>query len=430
MLISYLLKRPLVGLFLFLVFSDIVITNGASNPKIIMIEIKGNVKTLDYIIEREIKHKILIPLDSVLAEEDRDRIENLGLFSEVQWRMVLLENNAAKLVYNVVESVQNIPPTILPAYDEKTGWSIIGGIFMTNWRGRNQSLSFNISVGGKDTYGLVFSDPWKFGNHVSMKIQIDKSIYDHNFLDYNIEKNIGRIDFGRWYGENIKLIMGTSIESKEFKNELFPKNKYFYFSIKPVIKYDTRDVYWNPTKGVLWSNYYVFNSGISFSNFSWKKSISLYHQLIKSRKELIVAINGTFKFVWGDKEETWLNYLGDSFTVRGWKLPNRDLFDSKSESYRFGHELIHGSFELRKVIIPKFITKYDTEFGLIGVFFIDSGLISDEIKNINNDLIMVGSGFGLRIPFPLINLIRLDYGWGYNKKWNFGSFHWGISHKF
>ena len=170
-------KRPFLGLFLFFIFSNITFTN--YNFNINSIEIKGNTKTLNYIIEREIKHHIAIPLDSVIVEADIARLENLGIFSEVTYTVVPLDDINAKLVYNVIESVQKIPPTISPTYDEKTGWSIIGVFLMTNWRGRNQSLSLNASIGGKNTYGILFNDPWRFGNHVSMKMQINKSIYEH-----------------------------------------------------------------------------------------------------------------------------------------------------------------------------------------------------------------------------------------------------------
>jgi len=431
-LIITLQKRPLRGLFLFLLLSEIILTN--QKIKINNIEIQGNTKTLNYIIQREINHHISSPLDSIMAEEDRARIENLGIFSEVTWEVIPIDNVNAKLVYKVIESIQNIPPTILPAYDEKTGWSVVGAFLMTNWRGRNQSLSFNASFGGKDTYGIIFNDPWSFGNHVSMKIQIDKSIYKHNFLEYNIEKDIMRIDFGRWFGQFIKTKIGFSLESTEFNNEDNNNIKYNYFSIKPVFKYDTRDIYWNPKKGILWSNFYDFKKNIiqkKFINFFWKNSLSFYKELFNSNKKLILAVNTTYKFLWGDKDVTWLNYMGDSYTVRGWKLPNQNLYNSNSQKFRFGYDLIHGSLELRKEIIPKFITNYGTEFGLLGVMFIDVGIISDKYIDLNKNPKMFGSGFGIRIPIPLIHLIRIDYGWGYrNQKWNSGSLHWGILHKF
>ena len=79
-------------------------------------------------------------------------------------------------------------------------------------------------------------------------------------------------------------------------------------------------------------------------------------------------------------------------------------------------------------VIPKFVTDFGVESGLSYVLFIDSGLITDEgLKQPK----MYGGGIGIRIPFPVVNLLRIDYGWGYrNGEWNKGSLHWGVLHKF
>tara|TARA_A100001011_G_scaffold115078_1_gene121670 strand:- start:32 stop:1345 length:1314 start_codon:yes stop_codon:yes gene_type:complete len=431
------LKRSILGLFLFILITPSVsFSNSVYLPFIEKIEIKGNTKTLDYVIRREIKHEVLNLLDSLVAEQDRERIENLRIFSEVTWKTIPLDSENFKLVFFVVESIQNLPPSILPTYDEKTGWSLNAGVLFTNLKGRNQSLSFNLSVGGKDTYGLIFSDPWILGDHVSLRSEIDKSIYRHNFLDYNVEKDKVRLDFGKWFGENIKTLIGFSIESIKFKNEsLSTILKSNYLSINPVIKYDTRNIYWNPTKGILWSNLFNSNRGIinknRFVNYSWKQSLSLYHEVVKLEKKLIITFNGTYNFFWGEKDEIWLNYLGDSFTVRGWPLISQSSYGSESNEFRFGYELLYGSVELRKEIIPKKITNYGTQIGLLGVLFIDVGSISYNILNLNETPKIIGSGMGIRIPFPMLHVIRFDLGWGYrNGKWNKGTLHWGVSHKF
>ena len=40
-------------------------------------------------------------------------------------------------------------------------------------------------------------------------------------------------------------------------------------------------------------------------------------------------------------------------------------------------------------------------------------------------------GAGIRIPFPMVGVIRLDYGWGYRDGvWNSGALNWGIGQKF
>jgi hypothetical protein len=44
---------------------------------------------------------------------------------------------------------------------------------------------------------------------------------------------------------------------------------------------------------------------------------------------------------------------------------------------------------------------------------------------------MSGTGFGIRIPMPIVNVFRLDMGWGYRDgKFNSPSIHYGFEQKF
>ena len=53
---------------------------------------KGNTFTKDYVIEREIQHAVGAPLDSAIAEADKNRLINLGIFADVEWKAVPLED--------------------------------------------------------------------------------------------------------------------------------------------------------------------------------------------------------------------------------------------------------------------------------------------------------------------------------------------------
>ena len=72
-------KRPFTGLFLLLILYDPFLFGGGYTPNISTVEFYGNTKTLDYVLEREIQHPIDSPLDSVLAEADRNRLEKRRL---------------------------------------------------------------------------------------------------------------------------------------------------------------------------------------------------------------------------------------------------------------------------------------------------------------------------------------------------------------
>ena len=426
-------KRPFKGLFLFPLLLFALFSEKGYTPKISAIEFQGNTKTLDYIIKREIQHPLYAPLDSIRADEDRNRLENLGIFSEVAWRAVPLEDGTAILTFTITESIQKTPPGALPIYGEDTGWSLAGGWVITNFRGRNQSLGFNGSFGGIDTYGIFFSDPWIFGNHVSFSFGLGRSLFKHKFLDRDIDDSWFQINFGKWFGDHIKTSVGFELESKLYTNEK-DSSEYFYFAPQTSLKYDTRDIYWNPGKGVLFSHFIHHTAGIdpkSLWTTFWKQSYSLFLTLNNDDKKLVLALNGTVNRKWGQKEKFWLNYFGSSLTVRGWPLPDSRLYYSEEEAFRFGHESVHASMELRQEIIPKYATSLGAELGLVLVAFADAGVIADNWNTLNDQLSMYGTGLGIRIPFPMVDVFRIDYGWGYrNGQWNSGALHWGIGQKF
>ena len=164
----------------FFLFSFNILSSSNINPiHISTIEISGNSKTQDFIIKREIRHLINTKLDSNVVNEDIIRLENLGIFSEVNWSIDSLDDRTNKLVYEIAESIQKTPPVAFPFYDENTGWSVQGLWLMNNFRGRNQAISVIGSIGSKNTYGFNFTDPWIFGDHISFNLNLQKTAYLH-----------------------------------------------------------------------------------------------------------------------------------------------------------------------------------------------------------------------------------------------------------
>ena len=425
-------KRPYSGLFLLLLFHSFLL--GVDYlPVISSIEIIGNDKTKDYIIDREIQHKINTILDSALAEQDRNRLDNLGLFSEVKWRVIPLENGTAILQYSILESIQKTPPGAFPAYDEKTGWSLAGLWIIQNFRGRNQQISISGSIGARDNYSIGFSDPWMFGNHVSLDLGLGHTVFEHLFLERTVVLTDMRFQFGRWFGEHIKMLIGTELAQKNFFNKL-DTISISYLKPKMSVAYDTRDIFWNPSTGYYFSQYFYWISDLKNRENSaliWKQSYSRFIRIGSKLQKLVLAINFTGYRRWGGKNDVWLSYLGGSYSIRGWPLPNRSIYSPSKQPFRFGYEYVFSSIELRKDIIPQFVTTYKFETGLSLVCFIDGGLIADSWSQLSSQKIMAGAGFGIRVPFPMIDVIRLDLGWGIRDgKWNSPSLHWGITQKF
>ena len=425
-------RRPFLGLFLLLQIS-VLISENDHRPIISAIEIRGNIKTQDYILRREVLHPLDGPIDSVLIIEDRNRLDNLGLFSESSWQTVPLEDGTRKLVYLVTESIHRTPPLALPTYNEDAGWSLAGLWLINNFRGKNQSLALGGSIGGEDTYGFNFTDPWMFGDHVSLTLNLGRTLYEHRFLNRTLDVNSLYVGFGKWYGSSIKTSLGFELETKSFFKES-NNDSFFYLGLTGILKYDTRDIFWNPGRGVLFSQSIYHREGFKPEDWritTWTQSFSWYKRINEIGKKRVIAFNASFTNKMGAKDDLWLDYFGNSSTIRGWPLPGSDLYFSNKESFRFGHQSALFSFEIRQEVIPKYATSFGTEFGLALVMFSDVGMIADNWSAINKEIPMSGFGMGIRIPLPLVGVLRVDYGWGYrNGTWNAGALHWGIGQKF
>ena len=388
-------------------------------PIVSAIEFKGHLITKDYIIEREIQHPIDVPLDSAVARMDRERIYNLGIFADVTWRAIPLEDLTVILEYKVIETSLRILPGGGPVYEEDYGWSFGGMLRINNFRGKNEKFMLGGSTGARRAYFFTFNNPWIVGDHVSLDVMTGKSITAHPFLPYERNVTTAEINLGRYFGYNHKARVGFEWEKKTFSNDE-DTLEYYYIAPQGSYIYDTRDIYRDPSKGILivqgFYSYVEFDS--DKQNLWWSQSYSFYHSLDKRKRKLTAAFNVSYLTAFGDVDEVWVSWLGGVKTVRGWSIPNSTIYTNVDNAYRFGNHFAIISTELRQTIIPTSVFTTDLfnwkqEYGLSAIAFVDVGFINRERKKLFGELPMAGIGFGFRIPAPMIGTIGLDYGWGY-----------------
>ena len=423
-------KRPF-GLFLFFLLLPCLKSQNLEQTVVSKIVVEGNKKTKDFILFREIHHQLHEPVDTIKILNDKNRIENLGIFSEVNWELMPLDDGTLILKYIVKESIQKTPPTIFPTYNESKGWSLNALWIFNNFRGQNQLLALSGSVGGEDTYGVSFKDPWILNDHISLSVSIIRNLYKNRFLNSDIELKSMKIGVGKWFGDKIKTEISLGSEFKIFKLEKeIARYKYIYAFSN--IRYDTRDIFWNPGKGVLISSSFEYLGGYDFKIFHtliWNQSLSYYKKLNNAQKNAVLAFNGVIKKKFGYKDRFFQDYIGSSNTIRGWRLPDSTTY--RLESFRIGHDHIQTSIEYRYEIIPKFVTSIGIESGLGIVIYKDAGLIIKDAYLNHLESMILGSGIGIRIPFPIVGVLRFDYGLGIiNNKIKSKSFHFGIGQKF
>ncbi len=410
----------------------LIVTTFGQSPIVKKIEFVGQNKTKSYIIEREIQHPINIPIDSSIAEADINRLKNLGIFSMVTLQEFQQDQNEVVLRYTVIESWRFFP-MLTPIYDEKWGWSVGAALMINNFRGKNESLALQGQYGGQNTLGFKFVNPWIAGDHISLQLGAGNDIYSHTFLPYDINSKHFQVRLGKYFTNSIRTKIGLKIIDKTYSNELGTR-KFSYIIPFINLKYDTRDLYSNPSEGII-SSSSIFHrldiNGNKNNQFVWNQSTSYFKELIGGSRNMVAGLNLSSLLSLSKTLEIWYDYLGGAYTVRGWNVPNSELYKNQSQSYRFGMNWITASAEIRQTIIPKFATKFDNEFGLSVVAFADVGVIQNSIPELFQHSPLTGIGLGIRIPWPIIKSLRLDYGWSFYKgKHVEQSLHFSFGEKF
>ena len=389
---------------------------GQSTPVVSKISVEGGQVTKEYIIRREIQHPLDVQLDSTIASEDRDRIDNLAIFSSVVWDTISQKDGSVELVYRVLESWR-ILPGASPAYWEDKGWSLIGGLRILNFRGRNQAFGVGGSIGALQMFGFSFSDPWIAGNHISLSMNLGKNLFVHPFLPYVQSTESFEANLGRWFGYRWKVQAGFELEHKQFSEESDTLS-FTYIAPQGSVIYDTRDIYRDPSRGgmITQSFYSMIDLTQGDGNrLVWTQSVSQYWSPVQGQKKLTLGIGVKLATSFGSMDEVWLNYFGGSKTVRGWSVPNRDDYVNPLQSFRFGNHQFIFSAEARQTIIPTSTVSsriFNVEYGLTGVVFLDIGYTSRQLQDLLNFDPLLGTGLGIRMPIPG-GVLRLDLGWSF-----------------
>ncbi len=423
--------------------------------KIGRIEVRGNSKTADKVIRRELVVIEGQRFSETGLEDSRKRVLALGFFERVD--MSTEKGGAADTVDVNIEVAERPTGT----FQIGAGFSSIEQFIATaqiqqaNLFGRGQSLALQAQVSGlRQMINIRFFEPYLFDSDWSASIDL----YDQlRIFDSFSQTSRGTsLTLGypiiqpslRWNvsytAEQVKVttsttstFFGTSAAVSLFQRlplaNLF--NDGFVSSVKPALVYDTRDNRLFPTNGI----YIVASSELAASAFGSS------NQFLRHR------INGRFYFNLGNnivlKNNTeWGHvtspradgvpifarfFLGGIFDVRGFRLrsigprlPLNGSLDPNTNVYTNGANIggnmqLYSNLELEFPILDK--------VGIRGVFFFDAGNvwnleglycnvargnpISSVVDPCNKNILDLRTsyGFGIRWFSPL-GPLRFEWG--------------------
>ncbi|MDD4954116.1 MAG: outer membrane protein assembly factor BamA, partial [Candidatus Omnitrophica bacterium] len=413
------------------------------------IKIRGNVKTRDVVIRRELRIHPQDRFDGEKLRRSKERLQNLGYFEEIGYDT---ENT----------DVPNKKDLIVDVKESKTGSFSFGGGYSTvdafvgfieveqknfDWKnfpyftGAGQDMKVRSSFGTISSSSEVsFTNPWVFDYPVSFGFDAYKREHEReDDVGYGYDEKVtgGDIRLGKEISEylrgdlmyrldEINITDITDSASNDLKKE-YGKNT--ISSIRPGLTFDSRDNVFDTRKGDLLTGFLDWAGGpLAGDKDYWKffGRASHYFPLPKnSTLELRgrVGISDTY----GDSEEIPIYerfFAGGAYTVRGYEERKIGPFDPSSKDPLGGESEIIGNIEYTYPLL---------DFIKVATFY-DTGNVWAKSSDIGSGGFKSSFGLGFRIKTP-IGPIMLDYGIPLNKasgedNKDSGRFHFSASHGF
>lgn len=391
-------------------------------------KVKGNVKTKDKVILREIRLKKGEPFNSSLARRSLQRIQNLGFFEDVNMKLNPgREPNAVEMEITVKETNTGTFG-IGAGYSDADGFIGMITIGDKNLRGTGDSIMVRWEFGGEDNknYDFTYHKPWLDKKETSLNLSLYDLTYEYADYDrngdeiarYDKKRRGQEITLGRPQGEFVKHYITLKHRDDVYKGvaDGYENSTQYYESKDDAIFaakygnaeqrrkenfgttnsisysriYDSRDNIYDPHAGK--RNSYTFEWAGLGGDFKFEKVSVNYRYYLPMKKNRVLAFDLAAGYAWGDMPLSQRFSVGGSDSLRGYR---DDQFK--------GNSMLRGTAEYRIPIRNK----------VQAVVFYDIGYAWDkrDQKNFDFDLMQSGYGVGLRINSPL-GPIKLDWGKG------------------
>lgn len=390
--------------------------------------VKGNKKTKDYVILREMRQKVGEPFNAKLARRSMDRVYNLGFFEDVNVKMNPgVELNAIIMEVNVKER-RTGTFGVGAGYSTRDG--LLGSVSIsdTNFRGTGDaiSVSFEKSAEESDAHGFTFAykRPWLDRRETAATFRFYNRTYQ--FYDYDTRGDLKERYMRKYLGGEITLSRPQSEYSTNYITIRHRKDSYVRhiadgnagdrsgaygeewrkknFGVTRAIiaqhVTDTRDNIYNPSSGGRVALTGEFG-GLWGGDFKFQKFDIDHQQFLKAGDHSQVWAFKT-GYGWGHGDLTEFNQfrVGGQNTLRGYR-------DDQFRGSRMALMTLEYRFPLAKKVQ--------------GIIFTDWGGAWDSGFFPKRGNIYGSGGVGVALNTPL-GPLRLDYGRGSQG----GRFHFNI----
>ncbi|EJF80620.1 outer membrane protein assembly complex, YaeT protein [Bartonella sp. DB5-6] len=184
------------------------------------IEIRGNEKTRDYVIRRELDLNEGDAYNQTLVQRAKRRLENLGFFKAVNISMVPTDqSDQVTLVIDVVEASTG-DLSLSGGYTTggtSPGMSLEVSVTERNLGGRGQYVRLGLGAGQEKSrnYNLSFVDPYFLGYRLSAGVDIFRSTYRADKA-YDVRQTGGSLRFAMPINDQLSANLAYSYVQEEY----------------------------------------------------------------------------------------------------------------------------------------------------------------------------------------------------------------------
>ena len=407
------------------------------------INIRGNTRTKDKVIRRELTVYPGDKWNSVLVKNSERRLRNLGYFGYVAG---VPEETDSPSQYDLAFEVEEqktgqfLVGVGYSSVDELIGFVELsqGNFSISDWppTGGGQKLKLRATLGTKrEDIELSFVEPWFLDRKLSFGVDLFQR--DRRFLsdDYDQQNIGGRITLGKPLGNFNRVNLFYDLEQIEVSDvdesasDLIKaeEGRQLKSAVGVELIHDSRDSAFVPTRG----NRSEFTSFVSGGPLGGDTEIygleAQSSQFIPLWMDHVLNIKGWASTVeeWGDGERVPIFdrlFLGGARTLRGFKYRDVGPKDENEEPIG-GKSAWYATVEYTIPVVEKVRMAGFYDFGMVMEDSYDF-----DFGDYNSDV-----GVGVRLDFPGFPL-RLDYAWPletdeFNDRKN-GRFQFSIGYSF
>ena len=376
--------------------------------------IKGNTRTRDNVIRRELTVYEGNIFNSKAMRESSQNLQRLQYFEQVNITPEpATEPNRMNIIIEVKERSTG-SFSIGAGYSSVDDLILMGQISENNFLGRGDKVQLSANVGGSSNYfNLGYTNPRLNDSQLSWGIDLFKTMREYD--DYTLDSTGGNLRFGYPIFEKFR-IYGTYRYADNKLSDIVEPASYIIehskdlpvtSSVKAALVRDTRNRYFGATAGSRHSVSVEYAGGPLSGDSQFTKlegSTSWYFPVIWGTTFHFQATAAqAFENETGKLPVYERYYLGGMSTIRGFKYAKVSPMDPVTKDLIGGDKMWYSNFEY---IFPLVASQ-----GLDALVFYDTGQVYNDNEGWGDGSPVNSVGIGMRWLSPLG---PLSVVWGFN----------------